>query len=324
MKKFLVVLSAVSLMQVAAWAVNVGEAAPDFKAPSTAGRDLSLGDFAGKWLVLYFYPKSFTPGCTAESCSLRDGYQDIQDLGASIVGAFRLDDVVVFGVVASLGDTPPVLGAIGNKTVLTNAPLSFAVTATPTEGDTVTLSVSNALPAGATFGSTNEVGTFEWLAPGPVGVYTMTFYAADNDGVDTEQITITVTSTPVDIDGDLLPNDWENQYFGGATNATATADDDGDGYLNVEEFVAQTIPVLPNGATSYFRNVSIAASGRSVGYPSVTGRQYRLWGSTNLIPGIDWTQVAGPQVGNGSAQSLQEGSGTTSSVFRLTVELTNP
>ena len=86
MKKFLVVLSAVSLMQVAAWAVKVGEAAPDFKAPSTAGRDLSLGDFAGKWLVLYFYPKSFTPGCTAESCSLRDGYQDIQDLGASIVG----------------------------------------------------------------------------------------------------------------------------------------------------------------------------------------------------------------------------------------------
>ncbi len=152
---------------------------------------------------------------------------------SSGTGAFRLDDVVVFGVVASLGDTPPVLGAIGNKTVLTNAPLSFAVTATPTEGDTVTLSVSNALPAGATFGSTNEVGTFEWLAPGPVGVYTMTFYAADNDGVDTEEITISVTSTPVDIDGDLLPNDWENQYFGGATNATATADDDGDGYLNV-------------------------------------------------------------------------------------------
>lgn len=86
MKKTLVVLMAVGLMQAAAWAVKVGEAAPDFKAPSTAGRELSLGDFAGKWLVLYFYPKSFTPGCTAESCSLRDGYQAIQDLGAAIVG----------------------------------------------------------------------------------------------------------------------------------------------------------------------------------------------------------------------------------------------
>ena len=131
-------------------------------------------------------------------------------------GIFKLDDVVVFGVISSAGDTPPVLAAIGSTSVLTNSPLIFAVTATPTEGDTVTLSVSNALPAGATFGSTNEIGTFEWLAPGPVGVYTMTFYAADNDGVDTEEITISVTSTPVDVDGDLLPNDWEVQYFGGS------------------------------------------------------------------------------------------------------------
>lgn len=243
---------------------------------------------------------------------------------SSGTGPFRLDDVIIFGLVTPTGDTPPVLAAIGNKSVLTNAPISFSVAATPTEGDTVTLSVSNSLPLGATFGSTNEVGTFEWLAPGPVGVYTMTFYAADNDGVDTEQITISVTSTPVDIDGDLIPNEWEVLYFGGATNATATADDDGDGFLNIEEFVAQTIPVLPSGATSFFRNVSIAASARSVGYPSVTGRQYRLYGSTNLLPGIDWTQVAGPQAGNGSGQSLQEGSATTSSYFRLTVEMINP
>ncbi len=76
-----------------------------------------------------------------------------------------------------------------------------------------------------------------------------------------------------------------------------------------DEYVALTIPVLPNGVTSYFRNVSIAAGTRSVGYTSATGRQYRLWGSTNLIPGIDWSQVAGPQVGNGSTQSLQEGRG---------------
>lgn len=67
-------------------AVEPGQPAPDFKALSTAGREVSLADFAGDWLVVYFYPKSFTPGCTAESCSLRDGYADIQALGARILG----------------------------------------------------------------------------------------------------------------------------------------------------------------------------------------------------------------------------------------------
>lgn len=86
MKKLIAGLMTAVVMQAAAWAVTVGEAAPDFKAPSTTGSALSLGDFAGKWLVLYFYPKSFTPGCTAESCSLRDGYQEIQDAGAVILG----------------------------------------------------------------------------------------------------------------------------------------------------------------------------------------------------------------------------------------------
>jgi peroxiredoxin Q/BCP len=87
MKKLFAVMSAVVVLQsLSVWAVQPGEAAPDFKAASTAGRELSLGDFAGKWLVLYFYPKSFTPGCTAESCSLRDGYQDIQSAGAAILG----------------------------------------------------------------------------------------------------------------------------------------------------------------------------------------------------------------------------------------------
>ena len=85
MKMWLVLLSIV-VQGMSAWAVQPGEPAPDFKAASTAGRELTLGDFAGKWLVLYFYPKSFTPGCTAESCSLRDGYQDIQSVGATILG----------------------------------------------------------------------------------------------------------------------------------------------------------------------------------------------------------------------------------------------
>ena len=87
MKKLLAGMCVMASLQgLSAWAVQPGEPAPDFKAASTAGRELRLADFAGKWLVLYFYPKSFTPGCTAESCSLRDGYQDILSAGAAILG----------------------------------------------------------------------------------------------------------------------------------------------------------------------------------------------------------------------------------------------
>ena len=86
MKKAMLVMLSSVVMSTGAWALQVGDAAPAFKAPSTAGRELSLGDFAGKWLVVYFYPKSFTPGCTTESCALRDGYADIQAEGAVILG----------------------------------------------------------------------------------------------------------------------------------------------------------------------------------------------------------------------------------------------
>lgn len=67
-------------------ALTVGDPAPDFKAASTSGAEVSLKDFSGSWLVLYFYPKSFTPGCTKEACSLRDGFAGILGLGAKILG----------------------------------------------------------------------------------------------------------------------------------------------------------------------------------------------------------------------------------------------
>lgn len=95
------------------------------------------------------------------------------------------------------GQTPPVLNPIGDTSVQVSNLLEFAVTATPTDGDPVTLSVSNA-PAGAVFSSTNENGTFSFTPDASqVGVYTTTFYAADNDGVDFETIRITVTPLPV-------------------------------------------------------------------------------------------------------------------------------
>lgn len=79
------VLAATSLAA-PALAQKVGEPAPDFRSPSTAGGEISLADFRGKWLVLFFYPRAFTPGCTKESCSLRDGYEELAGLNAVVLG----------------------------------------------------------------------------------------------------------------------------------------------------------------------------------------------------------------------------------------------
>src|SRR5436309_5525469 len=63
-----------------------GTAAPDFTTQNTTGKTVHLKDFRGKKLVLYFYPKDDTPGCTVESCGLRDQYQKIRELGAEVLG----------------------------------------------------------------------------------------------------------------------------------------------------------------------------------------------------------------------------------------------
>lgn len=65
--------------------------APDFSLPDETGTIHSLADYKGKWLVLYFYPKDDTPGCTVEACSLRDARDDIAALGAEVVGV-SMDD----------------------------------------------------------------------------------------------------------------------------------------------------------------------------------------------------------------------------------------
>lgn len=60
--------------------------APDFSLPDQAGTTRSLGDYAGGWLIVYFYPKDDTPGCTTEACSFRDEYDYLQEQGVSVVG----------------------------------------------------------------------------------------------------------------------------------------------------------------------------------------------------------------------------------------------
>jgi peroxiredoxin Q/BCP len=67
--------------------VKVGDNAPDFEGPTTEGKTLGLKDFLGKKnVVLYFYPKDDTLGCTKEACSFRDNLQPIRSLGAEILG----------------------------------------------------------------------------------------------------------------------------------------------------------------------------------------------------------------------------------------------
>jgi len=63
-----------------------GSKAPVFKGIDQNGSEISLKDFAGKKLILYFYPKDNTPGCTAEACNLRDNYNDLLKQGYAIVG----------------------------------------------------------------------------------------------------------------------------------------------------------------------------------------------------------------------------------------------
>lgn len=67
--------------------LQVGDTAPDFALPDRSGKTVRLSEFRGKKaVVLYFYPKDDTPGCTKEACSFRDNYQDFQDAGAEVIG----------------------------------------------------------------------------------------------------------------------------------------------------------------------------------------------------------------------------------------------
>ena len=65
---------------------KVGDVAADFRLPSTRGKDVTLKEFRGKDVILYFYPKDDTPGCTAEACSFRDHEGDLSKAHAVVLG----------------------------------------------------------------------------------------------------------------------------------------------------------------------------------------------------------------------------------------------
>lgn len=71
--------------------LEVGQKAPDFSAKNQHGETVHLSDFKGKKVILYFYPKDNTPGCTTEACNFRDNYQSLQKDGFEIIGV-SVDD----------------------------------------------------------------------------------------------------------------------------------------------------------------------------------------------------------------------------------------
>ncbi len=70
-------------------ALKIGDKVPEVLGVDQWGKELRLSDFAGRKLVLYFYPKDNTPGCTAEACSLRDHYAELQSAGYAVVGVSK-------------------------------------------------------------------------------------------------------------------------------------------------------------------------------------------------------------------------------------------
>lgn len=72
--------------------MQAGEKAPDLLGRDENGKEIKLSDFSGRSLILYFYPKDSTSGCTAEACSLRDNYSALTQLGYAVVGVSVQDE----------------------------------------------------------------------------------------------------------------------------------------------------------------------------------------------------------------------------------------
>lgn len=72
--------------------LNKGDLAPDFESKDQSGNPVKLSNYRGKKMVMYFYPKDDTPGCTAEACNLRDNYNALQSKGYEILGISSDDE----------------------------------------------------------------------------------------------------------------------------------------------------------------------------------------------------------------------------------------
>ena len=66
--------------------LSIGNPAPNFTLKNQNDAPQSLSDYSGKWVLIYFYPKDFTPGCTTQACGIRDNWQSVQQAGITIFG----------------------------------------------------------------------------------------------------------------------------------------------------------------------------------------------------------------------------------------------
>ena len=66
--------------------MEINDKAPDFTSVDQNGEKIGLKDYKGQWVVLYFYPRADTPGCTIEACSFRDSFKQVENLGAVVLG----------------------------------------------------------------------------------------------------------------------------------------------------------------------------------------------------------------------------------------------
>ena len=69
--------------------LKIGDKAPEFSLPDQDGRIHTLSGYKGKWVLVYFYPKDNTPGCTKEACAIRDVWSEFEELGAVVLGVSR-------------------------------------------------------------------------------------------------------------------------------------------------------------------------------------------------------------------------------------------
>ena len=108
--------------------MKIGDKAPEVLGKDEQGRDIRLSDYRGRKLVLYFYPKDNTSGCTAEACSLRDGYDQLQAKGYEVVGVskdsaashvkFKEKHQLPFPLIADVNhELLEAMGAWGEKTM---------------------------------------------------------------------------------------------------------------------------------------------------------------------------------------------------------------
>lgn len=97
--------------------LSIGDPAPDFTSTDQTGQPISLSDYRGKKIVLYFYPKDDTPGCTAQACSLRDSHADLRAAGYEVLGV-SVDNQTAHQKFVSKYDLPFALVADTDKQVV--------------------------------------------------------------------------------------------------------------------------------------------------------------------------------------------------------------